>query len=91
MRRIELSQSRRLPESQIGGGGEREIQYRKAFGALLRNGLYPDQYGFPGVSEEARTLLAERRNMGTGGGNALTGTGGGYFVPVGLSMKLSRP
>jgi HK97 family phage major capsid protein len=44
----------------------------------------PREYGFRGISAEDRAVLAEFRDMGTGGGNALQGSGGGYFVPVGF-------
>jgi HK97 family phage major capsid protein len=62
----------------------RDKAHRTAFRNMLTNGMYADQYGFKGISAEERTLLAEYRDMGTGGGNALQGTGGGYFVPVGF-------
>jgi HK97 family phage major capsid protein len=39
--------------------------------------------GFRGLGVGS-ILAPERRDMGTGGGNALQGTGGGYFVPVGF-------
>lgn len=53
----------------------------------------PVDKGFRGLSSDDRQFLAdyrqrarnaEFRDMGTGGGNALQGTGGGYFVPVGF-------
>jgi HK97 family phage major capsid protein len=68
----------------------RDNEYRSAFRNYLKNGLYADQYGFKGVSDNDRELLTERRDMGTGGGNALQGPGGGYFVPVGFVYDVEQ-
>lgn len=50
-----------------------------------------------GKREEMRELgcmatneIKEYRDMGTGGGNALQGTGGGYFVPVGFINEVEE-
>ena len=44
------------------------------------------------LTDEERYLLhrplAQYRDMGTGGGNALQGTGAGYFVPVGFADRV---
>ena len=51
----------------------------------------PPQYGFRGTSAEDRAALAEFpefRDMGTGGGNALQGSGGGFFVKIGLASEI---
>lgn len=45
-------------------------------------------HGMAGLNSEQRSLVLEQRDMGTGGGNALQGTGGGYFVPVGFVNKV---
>lgn len=42
------------------------------------------------MSAESRTMLQEFRDMGTGGGNALQGTGAGYFVPVGFVYDVEQ-
>lgn len=61
----------------------RQKRYREAWRhAMCFDG--PEQYGFRGISQEDRQVIREFRDMGTGGGNALQGTGGGYFVPVGF-------
>jgi HK97 family phage major capsid protein len=88
----ELSSSSKPREAPVGATGEpnpaeREERFHKAFISYLKNGLYPDQYT-PGVSEEERAILLEKRDMGTGGGNALQGSGGGYFVPVGFINRV---
>jgi HK97 family phage major capsid protein len=76
------------PAAAVGGGaGETKAQKEERFRAAWQRSMKfdgPAQYGFRGISAEDRALLAEYRDMGTGGGNALQGTGGGYFVPVGF-------
>jgi len=58
-------------------------EYRQAFRSYIRHGWMPTQTGL-GISEEMRAVLTrgEYRDMGSGGGNALQGSGGGFFVPV---------
>jgi HK97 family phage major capsid protein len=56
---------------------QRTAAHAKAFRSYL-------QHGRDEMPAEERKLLTEFRDMGTGGGNALQGTGGGYFVPVGF-------
>jgi HK97 family phage major capsid protein len=90
----ELRETTRPPEAAIGDDPtkkptQNEEAYRSAFRSFLKNGLYPDQR-FPGVSEDERRILMEHRDMGTGGGNALQGSGGGYFVPVGFVNKVEE-
>lgn len=62
---------------------EKRKLYRSTF---FRQLAYdgPVDKGFRGISDDERKILREFRDMGTGGGNALQGTGGGYFVPVGF-------
>jgi len=62
-------------------------EVRSAFRSYLRRGraeLTPDE----------RSVLkwdsSEFRDMGTGGGNALQGTGGGYFVPIGFQSEVEQ-
>ena len=90
----ELRGTTRPPEAAVGDptktAADNEQKYRQAFRSFLRNGLYPDQHGFRGVTDEDRQILLEHRDMGTGGGNALSGTGGGYFVPVGFVNKVEE-
>lgn len=69
---------------------KQDKKYRAAFKNYLKHGLYPSER-FRGVTEEERQILfkhrdqsIEARDMGTGGGNALQGSGGGFFVPVGF-------
>lgn len=78
------------PASRVDGGAAatpdeaaRQKRYREVWRrAMCFDG--PREYGFRGISAEDRSFLQEFRDMGTGGGNALQGTGGGYFVPVGF-------
>ena len=84
----ELRQSTRPPEAQIGGTFETSVaerRYAECFNRYLR-------FGPQGLDQEDLTILRERqqRDMGTGGGNALTGTGGGYFVPVGFVNRVEE-
>ena len=78
----ELRQTTRRPEAAIGsaielaGKSDAERRYSRALENYLRRG--PER-----LTAEDAQILAEGRDMGTGGGNALEGTGGGYFVPVG--------
>lgn len=61
----------------------RQKQYREVWNRCMKfDG--PGEYGFRGVSAQDRQFMTEFRDMGTGGGNALQGSGGGYFVPVGF-------
>jgi HK97 family phage major capsid protein len=60
---------------------ERNKKHAKAFRSYLISGN-------EGLAPEERSILREKRDMGTGGGNALQGTGGGYFVPVGFSGEV---
>lgn len=55
--------------------GARQERHKKLFRNYLVNGMN-------GMAVEERQ---EFRDMGTGGGNALQGTGAGYFVPVGFA------
>lgn len=63
-------------------------KYRSAFRSYLKNGFQRSQFERGVTSEERDILLKfqdkETRDMGTGGGNALQGSGGGFFVPVGF-------
>jgi HK97 family phage major capsid protein len=62
---------------------EKQKRYREVWKRTMKfDG--PREYGFRGISEEDRAFMREFRDMGTGGGNALQGSGGGYFVPVGF-------
>lgn len=57
---------------------EKEERHRKLFRSYLINGL-------TGMDVDDRTALQrEFRDLGTGGGNALQGSGAGFFVPVGF-------
>lgn len=60
---------------------ERQKKHRKAFRSYLLNGAAD-------MAVEDRSILHEFRDMGTGAGNALQGTGGGFFVPVGFSNEV---
>lgn len=77
------------PENKPNGGNseeekaEKDKKFAKAFRNYLKHGLTANSID-RGISDEERGLLLERRDMGTGGGNALQGTGGGFFVPVGF-------
>lgn len=77
---------RTAPPAANPGGAKTEAEQRaaahkKAFRSYLVT-------GFEGMSQEERALVREFRDMGTGAGNALQGTGGGYFVPVGFSDEV---
>lgn len=87
------------PQPGAGQGDDAEAR-RKNYAAAFRSYLLfgsKEEGGVVGrMPEEHRKLLlkprsqggglvsTEYRDMGTGGGNALQGTGGGYFVPVGF-------
>lgn len=68
--------------------------YWRGMGDYLLNGtemsgesrevLNGKRAGFRGLGVGSMRENKEYRDMGTGGGNALQGTGGGYFVPVGF-------
>jgi HK97 family phage major capsid protein len=81
----ELSSSRRIREGKVGDvdGAYEETRREIAFRNYLRGGR-------ENLSAEDLELLGQRqyRDMGTGGGNALQGTGGGYFVPVGFINRV---
>jgi HK97 family phage major capsid protein len=93
----ELRQTTRPPQP-VTGATDRQAdaadaeRYNRAFRNYLRHGLFPDQYGSRGISEEDRSVLFEHRDMGTGGGGAgIPGTtGGGYFVPVGFIQQIEE-
>ena len=59
----ELRGSTRLPQDPIGGETEEareqiaKQKLAKAFRNYLKNGLFPDNYGFRGVEEEERKLM----------------------------------
>lgn len=61
----------------------RQKKYREVWQRAMKHDG-PAEYGFRGISADDRQFMTEFRDMGTGGGNALQGTGGGYFVPVGF-------
>jgi HK97 family phage major capsid protein len=61
--------------------------YREAWNRAMKHDG-PAEHGFRGITAADRALLQEFRDMGTGGGNALQGSGGGYFVPVGFVDKV---
>lgn len=65
------------------GGEKRDNEKRsRAFTNYLRNGR-------DALNQEDRTALApERRDMGSGGGNALQGPGAGFLVPVGMADRI---
>lgn len=79
---------------------QREKRYHAAWNSYLKNGLYPDQYGFRGVSEEDRAVLMpfrqsiklEQRDMSEGipTGGAYPGSTTGFFVPVGFVNKIEE-
>jgi HK97 family phage major capsid protein len=75
----ELRSAVRPPENKISETAteDRSKKHAAAFRSYLMNGPVD-------MPAEQRSILAEYRDMGTGGGNALQGTGGGYFVPVGF-------
>lgn len=57
---------------------EREERHKKLFRSYLIHGMQGMDF------EDRAALQREYRDLGTGGGNALQGTGAGYFVPVGF-------
>jgi HK97 family phage major capsid protein len=81
---LELRHTVRPPLAPIGddpyaqASGER--RHHKAFLNYLRRGEKCDP--------EDREVLREHRDLGSGGGNALDGSGGGYFVPVGFVNRI---
>jgi HK97 family phage major capsid protein len=79
-----------LDPTQTAAANEaRQKQYRQVWKrAMCFDG--PAEYGFRGISAEDRRFMTEFRDMGTGGGNALQGTGGGYFVPVGFVDEIEE-
>jgi HK97 family phage major capsid protein len=87
---IEVRKSGAPPSGAIDPGADptqkdagKQKRYREVWKrAMCFDG--PAEHGFRGISTEDRSFLREFRDMGTGGGNALQGTGGGYFVPVGF-------
>ncbi len=70
------------PNGRPGGASdparEKEERHRKLFRSYLINGMGGMDF------EDRMALQKEYRDLGTGGGNALQGTGAGYFVPVGF-------
>jgi HK97 family phage major capsid protein len=104
----ELRASRKPGEPPIDGqppsteqaAKEREEKYHRAWASYLKNGLFPDQYGFRGVTDEERALLApmkqtiqlERRDMAEGipTGGAYPGSTTGFFVPVGFVNRIEE-
>lgn len=81
---------------EVQPGSEREMtieQRKKAEDTAFRRYLLG---GDSALRAEDRAVMKpfspsthpELRDMGTGGGNALSGTGGGYFVPVGFIDKV---
>lgn len=81
------------PAGKLNGGTENPEERQKKFREVWRRAMKhegPAEFGFRGISAEDRALLAEYRDMGTGGGNALQGTGGGYFVPVGFVDEVEQ-
>jgi len=78
------------PAGQVTGGGDdtaRQARFAQVWTRAMKfDG--PAQFGFRGISAEDATFMREYRDMGTGGGNALQGAGGGYFVPVGFVDKV---
>jgi HK97 family phage major capsid protein len=93
----EIRGASRPPASQPGidltqtasANEERQNKYRVVWKrAMCFDG--PGEYGFRGISADDRKFMTEFRDMGTGGGNALQGTGGGYFVPVGFVNEIEE-
>ena len=95
----------RLPQDQLTpeqkASAEHEQKLAKAFKRYLTVGLgndEPQRLGMQPLSAEERQIIqplfgrmeVEKRDLGTGGGNALQGTGGGYFVPVGFMNKIEE-
>jgi HK97 family phage major capsid protein len=77
------------PTQTAASNEARQKQYREVWSRAMRfDG--PGEYGFRGISAADRQFMTEFRDMGTGGGNALQGTGGGYFVPVGFVDKIEE-
>jgi len=78
----------RYPEATVDGVLQKADRYARAYWNNMRSahGETEAAKGLRSLSAEDRAILSdpEYRDMGTGGGNALTGTGGGYFVPVGF-------
>lgn len=68
---------------------EKQAKFREAWRRAMKHDG-PAEFGFRGISAEDRQLMAEYRDMGTGGGNALQSTGGGYFVPVGFVDEVEQ-
>jgi HK97 family phage major capsid protein len=62
---------------------ERANRHRAAYRNYLK-------FGIQDLSSDDRAIMQEYRDMGTGGGNALQGTGGGYFVPVGFVHEIEE-
>jgi HK97 family phage major capsid protein len=61
-------------------------EVRSAFANYLRRG----RGELSGAERAALRWDGEQRDMGTGGGNALQGTGGGFFVPVGFVQDVEQ-
>lgn len=66
---------------------EKQKRYREVWQRAMKYDG-PAEFGFRGISDADRAFLREYRDMGTGGGNALQGSGGGYFVPVGMVYEI---
>lgn len=79
------------PAGQPGNGqptdAEKQKRYREVWQRAMKHDG-PAEFGFRGISDADRAALREYRDMGTGGGNALQGSGGGYFVPVGMVHEI---
>jgi len=63
--------------------GKPDKEIREAFSGYLRNGM-------ASLEPEARALLAERRDMGSGGQGAYPGATTGFFVPVGFVQQIEE-
>jgi len=80
--RVEVEERTAPPNGRPGAAGdpakEREERHKKLFRSYLIHGMQGMDF------EDRAALQREYRDLGTGGGNALQGTGAGYFVPVGF-------
>jgi HK97 family phage major capsid protein len=95
--RTRVPQDAITPEQQAAAVLEEKRS--KAFNRFLKVGTgeeFAQRAGMTPLTAEERNIVqgmfraAETRDMGTGGGNALQGTGGGYFVPVGFVNKIEE-
>lgn len=77
------------PTQTASANDERQKRYRQIWKRFMCHSG-PSEFGFRGVSQDDIAFMREFRDMTTGGGNALQGTGGGYFVPVGFVDEIEE-